>query len=160
MDLLLESCKNSFPLTPHYSIAQHPLLHPAAAADGEGEKTKTNHAAHTSGRNTYNRAPLRHPLLCNVLHSDLNNTKRRKNENTAWKSYYYYDRCLRRSTPGFDVYHMGYKNTTPRSLLSGSYRRAIGDPAAGVHRPESPAAEHGTHLVNLLEGLLFHFDWK
>lgn len=40
------------------------------------------------------------------------------------------------------------------------YRCAIGDAAAGVDGPEPTAAQHRAHLVDLLEGLLFHFDWR
>lgn len=41
---------------------------------------------------------------------------------------------------------------------SASYRCAIGDTAAGVHRAEASAAQHGSHLVNLFKWLLLHFD--
>lgn len=46
----------------------------------------------------------------------------------------------------------------PPGLLS--YRCAIRDPAAGVHCSKPSAAQHRSHLVNLFEGLLFHFDCK
>lgn len=38
------------------------------------------------------------------------------------------------------------------------HRCAVGDPAAGVHGAEPSATQNGSHLVNLLERLLFHFD--
>lgn len=58
------------------------------------------------------------------------------------------------------------RRNNPRSAAEGSkdgaelrpYRCAIRDPAAGVHGSESPAAQHRAHLVNLFEGLLFHFN--
>lgn len=66
-------------------------------------------------------------------------------------------------TPGFDGGHMQDQNIDPDPRPQ-PYRCAIRDPAAGVHSPKSSAAQHGSHLVNLFEGLLFHFDceqeWK
>ena len=49
------------------------------------------------------------------------------------------------------------QNTEPRLQ---TYRCAIRDPAARVHGPESPAAQNGSDLVNLLKRLLLHFDCR
>lgn len=41
-----------------------------------------------------------------------------------------------------------------------AYRCAIRNPTAGVYCPKASAAQHRAHLVNLFEGLLFHFDCR
>lgn len=110
---------------------------------------------------TYDCAPFGNPLLRNMFHGNLRQhtkkTQKRKHQrNTSRVS-----RNLQRWRPALMAAHGGSKRSPPPPPpVPRPYRCAIRDAAAGVHCPESPASEHGSHLVNLLEWLLFHFDCK
>lgn len=48
----------------------------------------------------------------------------------------------------------------PSPPRSRTYRCAVRETVAGVHSSESATSQYGSHLVNLLERLLLHFNYK
>lgn len=111
---------------------------------------------------TYNCAPLRHPLLGDMLHGNLKSHRKEYNVSVNYRGHtscFLTERTRElRNTP-LSWRHMQDQNIDPPPR-SRTYRCAVRKTVAGVHSSESATSQYGSHLVNLLERLLLHFNCK
>lgn len=103
---------------------------------------------------TYNRAPLGHPLLHHMLHGDL-----RSAENGGAVSGGAGSACAppARAGPAAPAASRATLPPAAPARAPRAHRQPVGDPAPRVHGAEAPAAQHGAHLVDFIKRLLLHF---